>query len=168
MPITEKGYDGIQTAYGWRVSNPRRVGLGFSRNRTLLESGVFQGAWKPPWTRVSTGARKPLSVLPCQAGHGVWGARRLTNRRDMLQACVTPSEEALLLRLFREGCNGRENSPPLVEAFPSLAKVGIGGQKATRRAIFCTTMHTLSSAQSVGFDLLNELFLCFFCTCFRV
>ena len=34
---------------------------------------------------------------------------------------------------YREGCNGRENSPPLVEAFPSLAKVGIGGRKATRR-----------------------------------
>lgn len=45
---------------------------------------------------------------------------------------------------YREGCNGRVNSPLLVEAFPTLAKVGTEGQKATRRAVFvlqCTPCH---------------------------
>lgn len=44
---------------------------------------------------------------------------------------------------FLGGCNGGAGEHP-------LAKVGIGRQKATRKSGFCTSMHTLSSAQGAG------------------
>lgn len=124
------------------VSKRRTVGLGFSRNRTLLEAGVFRGHESQPEPRVSKGARKPISALPQQKvmGFGEHEGSPTGVTCDM-HACPwrSPPPPA-----YREGCNGRENSPPSVETFPSLAKVGIGGQKATRRAIFvrqCTPCH---------------------------
>lgn len=48
---------------------------------------------------------------------------------------------------YREGCNGRENSPPLVEAFPSLAKVGTEGRKRLVERFLYDNAHLVISAK---------------------